>query len=160
MQNLSPRDLIYQKALSFLSRREYSTQELKIKLQQRFAEYAEFIPEVLADLQAKNYLSDRKYAQMMIRHRASQAYGPNYIKQELKSQRVEIDEDYFYDDEVMATFFEGWLRKFKSRFKVVPSGSLEQAQLMKYFLQRGFTRDQIKEYLDRVRGFDLDGRRR
>lgn len=150
MQKLAPRDLIYKKALDFLARREYSSQELKSKLQQRFAEYAELIPEVLTSLQEHNYLSDRKYAEMMIRHRASQAYGPNYVKQELKSKRVPFDEAYLYDDEVQKLFFEGWLRKFKARFKAHPAISLEEAQLMKYFLQRGFTRDLLKDYLLQV----------
>lgn len=147
----SNKALIYDKALALLSRREHSSHELFLKLKQRFPGLDTDIKEALATLQAKQYLVDQRFAEMITRHRAAQGYGPNYIKQELKSHRVTMDEAYFSEVAVMSAFFEGWLRKFKTRFKTLPSNALGQAKLMRYFLQRGFLREQITAFMEQVK---------
>lgn len=147
---MSNKELIYNKALSFLSLREHSRHELCTKLLKRFPEDSADIELTLEALEAKKYLSNQRFAEMMTRHRAKQGYGPNYIKQELKSHKVMIDTRYFYDAEVEEAFLEGFMRKFKTRFKTLPKTSLEQAKLRHYFLQRGFLREQIEDYLSRV----------
>ena len=92
MPNPSPnKELIYSKALSLLSRREHSAHELFLKLKKRFHEDEILIKEILQELEAKKYLVNQRYAEMITRHRATLGYGPNYIKQELKSHHVGID---------------------------------------------------------------------
>lgn len=151
MPNPSPnQELIYNKALSLLSRREHSRHELALKLKKRFPDAFNEIEEALNQLEAKKYLVNQRYAEMMVRHRAAQGYGPNYIRQELKAQKVSLDEAYLKEPEIEDTFFEGWRRKFKTRFKVQPQSTLEQAKMMRYFLQRGYLREQITAFLTQV----------
>jgi regulatory protein len=147
---MSNKALIYNKALSFLSRREHSRHELRTKLSKRFPEDILDIELALDELEAKKYLANQRFAEMIARHRATQGYGPNYIKQQLKSHQVSIDPTYFYDADIEQAFFEGFMRKFKTRFKTLPKTSLEQAKLRHYFLQRGFLREQIEDYLSRI----------
>lgn len=143
--------LIYNKALSLLSRREHSRHELFLKLKAHFAEFEAEIKTVLTMLEAKNYLTDQRFMEMLTRHRASQGYGPNYIRQELKSHQITLNEAYLHEPDLAQTLFEGWLRKFKTRFKHVPDNALAQAKLTKYFLQRGYSLEQIKAFLTRVK---------
>lgn len=82
------------KALKLLTRREHSRSELQQKLVQRGFE-SPLIEQVLSELCARNQLSDVRYAQALVSHRAKTGYGPEYIRQELRARSVDpliIDE--------------------------------------------------------------------
>jgi regulatory protein len=82
------------KALKLLTRREHSRSELQQKLFQRGFEDP-LIEQVLSELCARNQLSDSRYAQALVSHRAKTGYGPEYIRQELRARNVDpliIDE--------------------------------------------------------------------
>jgi regulatory protein len=143
--------LIYNKALSLLSRREHSRHELLLKLRQRFPEQEPDIHIALTELERKKYLVDQRFAETLARHRAQQGYGPNYIKQELRSHQVMLDENYFQTADMLEAFFSGWQRKFKTRFRTIPQTTLERAKLLRYFLQRGYWREQVEEFLTLIK---------
>ena len=85
---------IRDKALKLLTRREHSRRELQQKLFQRGFENP-LVDRVLDELCARNQLSDARYAEALVSHRAKTGYGPDYIRQELRERSVEpliIDE--------------------------------------------------------------------
>jgi regulatory protein len=74
-------------AVRYLSYREHSAQELIHKLQAK-GYASEDILTVITHLQEKNYQSDQRYADSIIRHRINKGYGQRYIEQALKQQGV------------------------------------------------------------------------
>lgn len=78
---------IYAKAIDYLSRREHSETELAQKLARVFYDQ-EAIGSVLHQLIAQGYLSDARYAEMIIRAKSNQGYGPKYIKNYLFQKGV------------------------------------------------------------------------
>ncbi|HCX88812.1 MAG TPA: hypothetical protein DG761_12395, partial [Gammaproteobacteria bacterium] len=71
-----------------LARREHSRGELQQKLLQRGYK-SPLINQVLDELCARDELSDSRYAQALVSHRAKTGYGPAYIRQELRERRVD-----------------------------------------------------------------------
>ena len=74
-------------ALRLLARREHSQYELRRKLKARG--YGEgLVNELLTELVTERLLSDTRYAEAMVTHRASRGYGPLRICMELRDRGV------------------------------------------------------------------------
>jgi len=80
---LQPRD----RALGLLSRREHSARELKRKLQQKGVAVDE-ATEVVGEMSERNYQSDTRFAESLVRKRALDGYGPMRIRAELASHGI------------------------------------------------------------------------
>ncbi len=79
-----PKPSAYDKALDLLARREHSRKELKTKLRQRGYDGDEAAA-ALARLGAQHYQDDDRFAEMLLRSRIAQGYGPLRLRIELKS---------------------------------------------------------------------------
>lgn len=77
----------YDVALRLLARREHSARELKRKLAARGLEGGE-TREAIDRLKDQHYQDDDRFAQVLVRSRASQGYGPQRIHAELKTHAV------------------------------------------------------------------------
>ena len=77
----------YEKALVFLARREHSARELKSKLELRGLD-GEQSRAALAELQAKNYQSDERFGEMLVRSRLEGGYGARWIIAELRQHGI------------------------------------------------------------------------
>ena len=74
-------------ALRLLARREHSQYELRRKLKARG--YGEgLVDELLTELVTERLMSDTRYAEAMVTHRASRGYGPLRIGMELRDRGV------------------------------------------------------------------------
>ena len=80
---LPPRE----RALGLLSRREHSARELKRKLQQKGVA-AEEAGDVVGEMGDRNYQSDARFAESLVRRRALDGYGPLRIRAELASHGI------------------------------------------------------------------------
>lgn len=80
----SPGPSAYDRALRMLARREYSSRELRTRLAQLGHAEAE-VTAVLARLEAAHYQDDERFAEMLLRSRIAQGYGPLRLHAELKS---------------------------------------------------------------------------
>jgi regulatory protein len=78
----------YDKALGLLARREHSARELKAKLARKGLDAGESA-RALADLQNKNYQSDARFGEMLVRTRIGGGYGPRWILAELRQHGIE-----------------------------------------------------------------------
>ena len=78
----------YNACLDWLSRREHSAFEVERKLKERFPDDLSLVPLVLARLQASGLQDDFRFAEMLVRYRASRGQGPIKIRAELKSKGV------------------------------------------------------------------------
>ena len=78
-----------QVALRFLTRREYSRQELRQKLLQEFS--AEEVDQVIHECEKRHLLSDERFLESRVRHRVQQGYGPLRIYQDLRLHQIDDD---------------------------------------------------------------------
>lgn len=148
--------LIEERAVRLLSRREHGRQELQRKLEQKGCA-AEPVNEVLERLAARGWQSDERYVESFTRQRIQQGHGPLRIKADLQQRQVtsvlieaalaELAPDWF------ALAEERLCRRFHGR---VPATPKERAKQQRYLLQRGFTPDQVQAALKRVAGQDPD----
>ena len=77
----------YDKALSLLVRREHSARELKSKLVRKGLD-ADESAAALAQLQSKDFQSDARFGEMLVRTRIAQGYGPRWILAELRTHGI------------------------------------------------------------------------
>ncbi|ABC29017.1 uncharacterized protein conserved in bacteria [Hahella chejuensis KCTC 2396] len=132
------------KSLRLLARREYAERELRRKLEAGGAE-AEAVEAVIAHLIENNWLSDFRYAEILVRHRAGQGYGPVRISAELKQQGVEADMIRGAFSESGVDWFERAAAVLRKRFREKPESPSELQKQKRYLLQRGFNFDEINE---------------
>jgi len=135
----------YQKALGFLSRREHSSLELRTKLRKKCYSAAE-IAEVIAQLTEQGYLSDKRYAEMLVRSRQSR-YGLRHIAAELAAKgiaREKITETLVsLDQDEFSVAFSVW----QKRYRQAPTTPQEKARQMAFLQRRGFSVDIILKVL-------------
>lgn len=82
-----PRRSAYDKALGLLARREHSRRELKTKLRQGGYQ-GEETTAAIDRLGEQHYQDDDRFAEVLLRSRIAQGYGPMRLRVELKSHGV------------------------------------------------------------------------
>ena len=104
-------NIIYNKSLDLLSRREHSRKEIKEKLLLRY-ENTEQINVVLEKLVSNNLINDSRFAEAYVLNRKRKGFGPkkiifelisNGVKESIANEVVEIEG--------------GWIEAAKSAFK-------------------------------------------
>lgn len=131
------------KALQLLARREHSVGELKDKLARHCADQ-QLLDQVLQEMLDLRYLSDERYAEMLLRSRFNRGHGPIRVRQELKQNRVssEVIQSSF------EAFEEDWYalaREVRERkFGALPEDYQAKAKQMRFLAGRGFSSDQIE----------------
>jgi regulatory protein len=82
---------IKQRAFRYLSRRQHSTSELRIKLKQKGYE-TDLINEVLDDLKNKNYLDDIEFAKMFVEEKIKlKLWGEQKLRSELIKRGIKSE---------------------------------------------------------------------
>ncbi|HET8940839.1 MAG TPA: regulatory protein RecX [Rudaea sp.] len=128
----------YDKALALLVRREHSARELKSKLAQRGFDDDESA-EALERLQAKDFQSDARFGEMLVRSRIESGYGPRWIVAELKTHAIGEEAANALIEAAQPDWPVLILRQLQRRFGDNPASSY--AQLRKrvaFLLRRGF----------------------
>jgi regulatory protein len=125
----------YERAVGLLARREHSSRELTQKLRQRGVEPDE-AEAAVTRLRREDYQSDRRFAEVLIRHRAAAGYGPRYIDAELRSHGlnpVELRDALAEHDwlEIARTLV-------RKRAKPGLKGKAERTRLAQFLARRGF----------------------
>ena len=138
--------LIYNKALDLISRREHSRYELMQKLNKRYPETRPLIEEVLDKLIVNNILDDERFAEMYINSRARKGFGPKKIEMELSSKHVE---SFIISSSLEA--YDNWIENAKKellkKFKgIVPRDYQSKIKQKQFLFNRGFS----TQIIDRV----------
>ncbi|TCV97236.1 regulatory protein [Luteibacter rhizovicinus] len=127
----------FDKALGLLARREHSQRELRQKLNRGgFArDESTAAVERLGDL---GYQDDSRFAEVLVRSRIGQGYGPARIRAELKSQGIsdaairELLEAADVDWRVLAS------SQLRRRYGGTSADPAERARRAQFLLRRGF----------------------
>ena len=145
-EQLSEKEL-WNKAIQYLSRREYSRMELFAKLGKQSPEA---VDSVLDSLEKEGYLSDRRFTESFIRMRAAQGHGLNRVRFDLKKKGVdtglisEVLDELEMDWYELATDVYG--RKYSQPLD--KSDYKERLKRMRFMSQRGFSMDEIQYSLE------------
>ncbi len=136
-----------QTALQLLARREHSTLELHHKLMRRGVPVP-LIETVLGRLIEEDLLNDARYAEVYAHSRVDKGYGPIRIQRELRERGVSEN----IAANVLGEFDDLWMntlaRVHHKRFgQALPSTAMGRAQRMRFLRHRGFTLEQIKNFL-------------
>lgn len=134
----TPQRSAHDKALALLARREHSRRELATRLE-RDGYAADEIDAALASLIESNYQSDRRFAEMMVRSRIRQGYGPQRLRVELRTHDI-LDT---LIGELLAEAEADWLTQAREQLQrrygdATPRDYRERAKQMQFLVRRGF----------------------
>jgi regulatory protein len=132
-----------QRALGLLVRREHSRKELTRKLAARGVE-AEQAQAAVDRMTAEGWQNDGRFAELLVRSRASTGYGPLRIRAELGThslghEAVEAAMDGFEGD-----WTENARDLVRRRFPGAPDDRALQRKAADFLIRRGFTGDQVR----------------
>jgi regulatory protein len=128
----------YNKALGLLARREHSRRELKQKLD-RGGYAKEEAADALDRLGDQHYQDDSRFAEVLIRTRSAQGYGPMRLRVELKSHGLSDAQIRDLIDDAGVDWAESagaqLRRRYGSKGTTDPA---ERAKRAQFLLRRGF----------------------
>lgn len=136
-----------QRALELLSKREYSAAELAQKLK-AYACEEDDLPALIADFQARGWVSDARYTEQMV-HARQAKFGAARVAHELREKGV--------NDTLIAEAVAGLQENeverarhvWRKKFKAAPTTREEWAKQARFLQSRGFTFEVIKQILSR-----------
>jgi len=125
-------------AIRMLARREYARAELSERLTRRGGD-ADEVNRVLDELERVGYLSDARFAQMLVTHKAGR-YGKRAIAHALTQRRVASPAahgalDALKNVDELADASALWQRRFGSR----PKDERERARQVRFLMARGYS---------------------
>ena len=141
--------LAFNYIVNLLARREYSEFEIRNKMQEKaFPE--EEIDQAIAQCQAKNWQSDRRFAENYLNSRAQKGYGAIRIRQELRQLKGVSSE--IIDETLMETevdwyeMAENLLRKKFPDYADPQTPKMKQ-KMWQYMMSHGFRSDEFADLI-------------
>ena len=133
-----------QRALSLLTRREHSRRELALKLEARGVEAAE-VEAAIGKLRDAGWQDDGRFAESMVRNRASTGYGPVRIRAELGMHGV----DAALVEAAFAAFDGDWVAIARDLVRrrygeAVADDPVRRRKAAELLYRRGFDGDQVR----------------
>ncbi|WP_028080652.1 regulatory protein RecX [Solimonas soli] len=139
------------RALKLLSRREHSAAELARKLQRRGAE-PDTARDTVARMQEAGWQSDARYAEMLVRNRMAQGYGPLRIRAELAAARVPDAEARAALDAAEADWPALCTELRARKFRAPPRTPAEWQKQYRYLASHGFSAEAARAALKAAGG--------
>jgi regulatory protein len=134
--------------MGMLARREHSRAELEAKLRAR-AYPGDMIATTLDALEQAGLLANDRFAQSLVRQRASRGQGPVRIRLELQRKGVDAAAVEEALDAAARDWSESAQATRRKRFGAArPTAAAERARQARFLQYRGFTTEQIKAALD------------
>ena len=128
--------------MGLLARREHSRLELLQKMHQKGFD-TEAININLDEFTERDWQSDSRYSEMLLRSRILKCHGPVKINMELKNKGLSSDIiTHCLNTEV--DWSELALQALNKRFSALPSNQNEVNKQYRFLLQRGFNNEQIR----------------
>lgn len=134
-----------ERALGFLTRREYSRLELKRKLA-RHAEDESELETLLDDFSRRGWLSEQRFTEQII-HARSGKYGVQRIAQELKEKGVSAEVVAAVLPQLKENELETARAVWEKKFGAMPGDASERAKQMRFMASRGFSQNIIWKVL-------------
>ena len=134
-----------ERALGFLSRREYSYKELEQKLR-GFAEESDDLPALLEDFKKRGWLSEERYTEQIV-HARKGKFGSLRVAHELREHGVAEELISKAVAEVKTDEVANARTIHRKKYKAPPANREEWAKQARFLQSRGFGFDVIKQVL-------------
>jgi regulatory protein len=134
-----------ERALGFLSRREYSYKELEQKLR-GFAEESDDLPALLEDFKKRGWLSEERYTEQIV-HARKGKFGSLRVAHELREHGVAEELISKAVAEVKTDEVANARAICRKKYKAPPANREEWAKQARFLQSRGFGFDVIKQVL-------------
>lgn len=135
-----------QRALEYLSKREYSAVELGQKLK-TYADESDDIPALIEDFTERGWLSDARFTEQVVRARKVK-FGSAKVASELREKGVSDDLIADAVAEVQASELDNAKQVWQKKFKLAATNRNEWAKQARFLQSRGFSFDTIKQVLN------------
>ena len=135
------------RALAYLARREHSRIELIQKLDKhRDSEVTgSMLEELMNELEAENFLSDSRCADMLIRNAYAKGHGPIKLFQATRSKGIEQTRITASEEFIGADWFALAAKVREKRFgSDKPEDYRDKAKQARFLVGRGFNQEQIE----------------
>ena len=140
-----PKPSAYNKALGLLARREHSRRELRQKLD-RSGYAGEEAGDALERLGEQNYQDDDRFAEMLIRSRSAQGYGPMRLRAELKSHGLPDERIRHWLNAADIDWADSAASQLRRRYGSVGTAEpAERARRAQFLLRRGFPAATVRD---------------
>ena len=127
-------------AMDFLSRREYSTEELRQRLRRKEFDHND-IEQALNKLISDNLLSDRRFCESYLRYRANRGFGLSRIRQELAERGINAEMANSTEQALTIDWQQNAEEVLLKKFTTVAKDDFTlRAKQMKFLQYRGFRR--------------------
>lgn len=133
-------------ALRALGRREHGARELAHKLARTGVDDAE-ADSIVETLAADGWQSDTRFAELLIRSRVAQGYGPLRIRAELATKGVSETLINAALNDVEIDWTVRLRQLYTRRYPEAANGAKERASRYRFLAGRGFTSEQIRAVL-------------
>lgn len=149
---------LYERAITYLARREYSRAELARKLASIADEVdgGDVIAAVLDRLEAERLLSDARYAEMLGHSRAGR-HGSLRLRQDLRQSGVSEQDSAMPLAEAQAMDLEHCRSVWQKKFGDLPVDLKDRARQTRFLLSRGFPGRIVSQVLKGCVDEDLAG---
>ena len=132
-----PKRSAYDKALGLLARREHSRRELKTKLRQGGYE-SEETSAAIDRLGEQHYQDDDRFAELLLRSRIAQGYGPMRLRMELKTHGLSDAHIRELLDAAEVDWNASAAAQLRRRYGAGTADPAERARRAQFLLRRGF----------------------
>ncbi len=134
----------YTRAIQLLAQREYSEKELRKKLcLKQFS--MDQIDLAIKELKSHNFLNDRRFAEAFTYFKSNKGYGPVHILYHLQQHHIPNPEYYINEIDWEACILKIYNKRMRHQDKILTS--TEYNKHFRFFMQRGFPTDLIKNVL-------------
>lgn len=134
-----------ERALGYLSRREYSYKELQQKLQ-GYAEEQDDLPALLEDFKKRGWLSEERYTEQVV-HARKGKFGSLRVAHELREHGVAENLVAKAVAEVKSDEVANARAICRKKFDAPPTNREQWAKQARFLQSRGFSFDVIKQVL-------------
>lgn len=141
-----PDPSLRERALGFLSRREYSRLELKRKLAPHVENESE-LETLLDDFVRRGWLSEQRFTEQII-HARSGKYGTRRIAHELKEKGISAEAVAALLPQLQEGELETARAAWAKKFGTLPADANERAKQMRFLQGRGFSFPVIAKVLE------------
>ena len=136
-----------QRALEYLSKREYSAVELANKLK-TYADEADDIPALIADFKERGWVSDTRFTEQLVRARKVK-FGSAKVANELREKGVSDELIAEAISDIKENELENATEVWRKKFKRPAADRNEWAKQARFLQSRGFSFDTIKKVLSK-----------
>ena len=143
--NPKPTISLRERALGFLSRREYSYRELEQKLR-GYAEEHDDVAALLEDFKKRGWLSEERYTEQIV-HARKGKFGSLRVAHELREHGVAEDLIDNAVAEVKTDEVANARAIHRKKYKALPANREEWSKQARFLQSRGFGFDVIKQVL-------------